>query len=125
MFDNLRNMAGMAGILKDLPRIKERMEQVKARLGEVIVEAETGGGAVRARASGEMRITAIEIDHALMQGLVDAANPDDRAMAQDLIVGACNAALTKAREAAEKEVSDAVAELGLPLPPSALGGMMM
>lgn len=124
MFDNLRNIAGLAGIMKDLPRIKAAMEDVKTRLGELVVEAETGGGAVRAKVNGQMRVIAIEVDQILMQGLIDSQNPDDRAMAQDLIAGAVNAALQKAREAAEKEMAEAAAELGLPLPPGSLGGMM-
>ena len=37
--------------------------------------------------------------------LVDASNPDDRAMAEDLIVGAINAALQKARERAAEEMA--------------------
>ena len=29
MFDNLKGMAGLAGIMKDLPKIKAKMEEVK------------------------------------------------------------------------------------------------
>ena len=32
MFDALKGMAGLGGIMKDLPRIKERFEQVRAEL---------------------------------------------------------------------------------------------
>lgn len=124
MFDNIKGMAGLAGMMKDLPKLKERMEQVKARLGDVRVEAETGGGAVRVEATGQMRVIAIHIDQALMAGLIDSSNPDDCAMGQDLITGAVNAALTKAREAAEKEMADAASEMGLPLPPGGLSGLM-
>ena len=45
MFDNLKGMAGMAGLLKDLPKIKAKMESVKRELERVTVEAQTGGGA--------------------------------------------------------------------------------
>lgn len=124
MIDSFKNMAGLAGLMKDLPKIKAKMAEVKEQLGELEVEAETGGGAVRARANGLMRIVAVEIDPALMAGLVDATNPDDRVMAQDLVAGAVNAALTKAREAAEKQMSDAAGEMGLPIPPGGLGGLM-
>jgi nucleoid-associated protein EbfC len=124
MFDNLKNIAGLAGMMKDLPRIKEKLEQVRERLADVRVEAETGGGAVRVQATGSLRIVSIHVDQALMTGLIDSSNPDDVAMGQDLIVGAVNAALTKAREAAEREMADAAAELGLPLPPGGLGGLM-
>ena len=49
MFDQLKGMAGMAGLLRDLPRIKAKMEQVKEELGRITVEAETGGGASSGR----------------------------------------------------------------------------
>ena len=124
MFEGLKGMTGLAGMMKDLPKLKARMEQVKAQLGTVTVEAETGGGAVRATANGQLRIVAIKVDHALLAGLIDAADPEDRAMAEDLIIGAVNAALEKAREAAEKEIANAAAEMGLPLPPGGLAGLI-
>ncbi len=124
MFDQLKGMAGLAGLMKDLPKLKARMEEMKERLGEVEVEAETGGGAVRARANGKLRIIEIKIDPALMAGLVDTASADDRAMAEDLVAGAVNAALQKAREAAEEHMAEVAAEMGLPMPPGGLGGLM-
>jgi len=124
MFDQLKGMAGLAGLMKDLPRLKAKMEQVRARLETIVVEAETGGGAVRAQANGQLRVTGLTVEPALMAGLVDATNADDRAMAEDLIVGAINAALAKARDAAEAEMAGAMQELGLPVPPGGLGGML-
>ena len=124
MIDSLKNMAGLAGLMKDLPKIKAKMAEVREQLGELIVEAETGGGAVRAKANGLLRVVAVDVDQALLSGLVDSANPDDRAMAQDLIMGAVNAALTKAREAAEQQMAEAAGEMGLPMPPGGLGSLM-
>jgi DNA-binding protein YbaB len=124
MFDSLKNVAGLTGLMKDLPRIKARMEEVKDRLGDLTVEAETGGGAVRASANGLLKVVAVEVDQVLIGGLVEAGSPEDKLMAEDLIVGAVNAALEKARQTAEQEVADAAAELGLPLPPGGLGGLL-
>jgi DNA-binding YbaB/EbfC family protein len=124
MFDNLKGLAGLSGLMKDLPRIRARMEQVKARLGGLTVEAQTGGGAVRVTANGLLKVVAVEMDRALLAGLIDTDDPDDHAMAQDLIAGAVNAALEKAREMAEQEVAAAAAELGLPMPPGGLGGLL-
>ena len=124
MFDNIKGMAGLAGIMKDLPKIKAKMEEVKLRLKELNVDAETGGGAVRATANGQLRIVGLQIDHALLAGLVDSSNPDDRVIAQELIIGAINTALDKARELAEQEMSGAAGELGLPLPPGGLSGLI-
>lgn len=124
MFDNLKGMAGLAGIMKDLPKIKAKMEEVKQRLAELTVDAETGGGAVRATANGQLRIVSLHIDQALFAGIADATNPDDRVIAEELITGAVNTALEKARELAEQEMSSAAGDLGLPLPPGGLSGLI-
>lgn len=124
MFDNLKGMAGLAGIMKDLPKIKAKMEEVKQRLAELTVDAETGGGAVRATANGQLRIVSLHIDQALFAGIADTANPDDRVIAEELITGAVNTALEKARELAEQEMSSAAGDLGLPLPPGGLSGLI-
>ncbi len=119
MFDNLKGMANVAGLLKDLPRIKAKFEEVKQNLGEKNVTSETGGGAVSVTANGLMKIVSIEIDPALMAALTDPSNTDDKVIAEDLIAGADNAPLIKAREMAE-----AAGELGIPLPAGGLGGLI-
>jgi DNA-binding protein YbaB len=124
MFENLKGMAGLAGIMKDLPRLKQKLEEVKQQLGAMTVDAETGGGAVRVTANGLLRVVSVELDAALISGLVDPANEQDRAIAEDLITGAVNSALQKARELAEREMASAAGELGLPLPPGGLGGLI-
>ncbi len=124
MFDSLKGMAGLAGLLKDLPRIKAKMEQVKQRLGEQTVSAETGGGAVQVTANGLLRVVSLELDQSLLRGLVDPADPDDRALAEDLIVGAVNTALEKAREMAQQQLVAAADELGVPVPPGTIERLM-
>lgn len=124
MFEGLKGMAGLAGMMKDLPKLKARMDEIKEELAGVTVDAETGGGAVRVTANGQLRIVAVKVDQALMAGLVDSTDPDDIAMAEDLITGAINAALEKAREAAEQRIGEAASEMGLPIPPGGLGGML-
>ncbi|MCZ6837512.1 MAG: YbaB/EbfC family nucleoid-associated protein [Planctomycetota bacterium] len=124
MFDNIKGLAGLTGIMKDLPRIKQKMEEVKDRLETIEVEAETGGGAVRARANAQLRLVGLKVDPALMSGLVVVTDPDDVAMAEDLIIGAVNAVLAKAKERAEQEMQTAMQDLGLPIPPGGLGGLL-
>jgi DNA-binding protein YbaB len=124
MFDSLRGMAGMAGLMKDLPRIKEKLEQVKNDVAAREVEASTGGGAVTAVANGKLRIVRISFDHALLAGLVDPGAPEDGAMAADLVTGACNAALDKAQEMVGAALKQAADDLGLPIPAGALEGLL-
>jgi DNA-binding protein YbaB len=124
MFDSIKGMAGLAGMMKDLPRIKAKLEEVKERLGSKRVEAETGGGAVRVVANGHLRVVEIHIDPILLSGLACANGETDREIAEELLAGAVNAALAKAREAAEAEFAAAAADLGLPLPAGGLGGLI-
>ena len=124
MFDSLRGMAGMAGLMKDLPRIKAKLEQVKEEVAAREVEASTGGGAVTACASGRLRIVRITFDHALLAGLVDPSAPDDGALAADLVTGACNAALDKAQEMVGNALREAASDLGIPIPAGALEGLL-
>ncbi len=124
MLDNLKSMASLGGLLKDLPKIKARMAALKEQLGRQTVTGETGGGAVRVTATGLLRVVSIEVDPAMLSGLVDSTDPQDKAMAEDLITGAVNIALQRARELAEKEAGAAANELGLPLPPGGLGGLV-
>ena len=100
------------------------MDEIKMRLGDMTVSAETGGGAVKVTANGLLRVVSINLDQSLIIGLVDPRNPDDRVVAEDLIVGAVNAALQKARELAEREMAAAAGEMGLPLPPGGLSGLI-
>ena len=95
MFEGMKGMAGLAGLMKDLPKIKAKMQEVKQRLGERSVSAETGGGAVRVTANGLLRVVSVHIDQALLSGLIDSANPDDRAIAEELIAGAVNSAMER------------------------------
>ena len=124
MFEGLKGLGSLAGLMKDLPKLKEQMEQAKKRLEQITVEAETGGGAVVAVASGSLQLRKLHIDQALLSGLIDATNPDDQAMAEDLIIGAINTAMDKARQVAEQEMKNAAAEMGLPLPPGGMEGLL-
>ena len=56
------------------------IERAKAELAEMTVEAEVGGGAVKAIADGTMRIRAVHIDPAMMSVLVADGEGQDRAV---------------------------------------------
>ena len=117
-------MAGLAGLLKDLPKIKARMDELKRSLANQTVTAEAGGGAVRVTATGLLRVASIDLDDTLMSGLSGPLTPDQHAMAEELIADAVNNALQAARAMAETEAAAVASELGLPLPPGGLGGLL-
>ena len=124
MFDSLKGMAGMAGMLRDLPKIKARMAQVKRELEQVHVDSQAGNGAVRVTANGQMRIISIRIDPTLLAAVADESKPDHRALAEDLIAAAVNSALESAKKAAAEKFSAVAEELNLPIPAGGLEGLL-
>ena len=124
MFDALKGMAGLGGLMKDLPRIRARLEQAKDELKEMTVEAEVGGGAVVAVADGRMRIRSVRIDPTMMSVIASDGGETDRAMAEDLGASAVNAALERAQEMIATHLQQAADELGIPLPPGGLPGLL-
>ncbi len=88
----------------ELQEMMERAQQMQARMGEVQkqlearrFEASSGGGMVTAVVSGALRVLSIEIEPSLL-------GSGDRAMLQDLVAAAVNAALVRAQESVQEEV---------------------
>ncbi len=113
-------MAGMAGLLKDLPRLQARAAEVREEIGRIEVEGRAGGGAVTVRATGAMEIVSIEISEAIRHAMSD---PSQRAFADQLLQDAVNDALRAARGAAAAKMEAAARELGLPIGPGGLPGL--
>ena len=81
------------GMLKQLQQMQEQMLQAQEELKNETVTASAGGGAIKITITGDQRITAVEIDPALLQ---DA----DADMLQDLMMTAMNGALEESRKLA-------------------------
>ena len=109
MFGNLGNLADL---MRNAGKIRESVEKATESLGHLVVEGESGGGAVVARANGKMELVSVRIDPKL---LADG----DAELLEDLVTAAANQALTKAREAAAKSIQSLAG--GLPIP--GLGGI--
>ncbi len=113
MFDQFKAMGAVAGLLKDKERLREIAEAFKAKLERIRVEGEAGGGAVRVSVSGQMRVTEVHLDPALIAGLrADEGNGHE--MAEALIEEATNDALSKAQALVQQEAQRQAEELGLP-----------
>lgn len=128
MFDQFKNLQGLAGILKNADQFREQFKQLNEELARHRIDAETGGGAVRVTVSGGLRVISIEVDPTMLGTLVNLENADDRDLAQQLIAGAVNAALEKAKQHVSEEMTKRAQEMGLPIPPGTdlsqlLGGM--
>jgi hypothetical protein len=86
----MNNPMGMMG---QLQKLQEQLQEAQAKLADEIVTASTGGGAVKITVTGDQRCKAVEIDPDLIK---DA----DVEMLQDLILTAFNSALEKSRDLA-------------------------
>jgi hypothetical protein len=117
-------MAGMAGIMKDLPRIKAKLKEVKEDVSERTVEASVGNGGVVAVASGRMRIVSLRVDPVALASLASPGSPDNAELVADLVVEAINLALDKAQEMVSKAITEAAEEFGFSIPPNALEGLL-
>ncbi len=105
MLDGLKNMAGMASLMRDLPKLQARMEDVKASLTDVRVQAVAEGGRVAATADAAGNLVSLEVK--------DATDAE--------ILETVNRALSMGRQEAQRRLSEVAEEMGLPLPGGGLG----
>jgi nucleoid-associated protein EbfC len=88
-----------------MQQMMQRAQQMQTRMGELQselatrrFEASSGGGMVKVSISGALRVLSIDIE----PSLVDSG---DQPMLQDLVAAAVNAAIAKAQEGVQKELS--------------------
>lgn len=87
-------------------------EEMQRKLGETVVEATSGGGAVTATMNGKKQLLKIRIDPAAVIGL-SGAQPDVE-MLEDLVLAAVNEAGRKADEAIQSSVQGMLGGLKIP-----------
>ncbi len=112
MLDQFKAMGALAGLMKDKDRLRQLAEEFGEKLERIEVEGEAGGGAVRVRVSGKLRVTDVFLDPALIAGL--QVEGGGREMAQALILEATNNALQLAQAMVQEEARRQAEELGLP-----------
>jgi DNA-binding YbaB/EbfC family protein len=109
------SMPDLKGLIETAQRIQAEVARVREDLVSKTVEGETGGGIVRCVANGRGEVVSIRVDPTV----ASAGGPVDWKMIEDLVVGAVNLALERARELAQGELAQATG--GLPLPPGMFG----
>ncbi len=114
MFDQLKNMKNLAGLMGNLGEIREKMEQFQAELGEKTVEADSGAGAVRVTMNGRFEVVTVTVDPAMVSVLAGVGTDADRAMVEELIASAMNAAVFKVQELLKETLGEAAGGMGLP-----------
>ncbi len=110
-----KELGQLAGLMKNLPRIKEEMERFQGTLGQITAEGDAGGGMVKVRVNGRMELVGCTLSD-------EAMKLNDREMLEDLIKAAVNQAIEKARQQTAEEAAKMGSALGLP-PGMGLPGM--
>ena len=92
----------IADMFGKIQKLQENMKQVREKMNEMTVEAESGGGMVKVLANANKRILKIKIDPEVQK---------DAEMMEDLICAAVNKALEKAEELGKDELGKATSGL--------------
>jgi DNA-binding YbaB/EbfC family protein len=95
-------------MMKQAQQMQAKMAELQARLGEMEVSGQSGGGMVQATLNGKGELRQIKIDPSL-------AKSDEVEVLEDLVVAAVN----DARQRADTMVAEEMGKLtgGLQLPP--------
>jgi|ERR1043166_8603857 DNA-binding YbaB/EbfC family protein len=110
-----KEIGQIAGLMRNLPKIREEMAKLHGRMAQIVAEAEAGGGMVRVRVNGNLEVMACTFsDEAIKSG--------DKELLEDLTAGAVNQAMKKAKELVAEETAKMATGLGLP-PGMGLPGM--
>ena len=107
MFDGLKNMAALPGLLAKAREMQGKMQAMQEELARKQISADAGGGMVEATVNGRLELIRVKIDKAR----VDLS---DTEMLEDLVVAAVHAAQTKALEMSQAEMQRMASEMGLP-----------
>lgn len=111
MFDNLKAMGALAGLMKNKDKLREAGDRVRARLDAARFTGEAGSGAARAVVSGSMKVIEVQLAPALITGM--AADERTRELAGQLIADAVNDGLRRAQHAMKETVDEEARAMGL------------
>jgi DNA-binding YbaB/EbfC family protein len=98
-------------LMRQAKKLEKAMADAKEKLGEIVVEAESGGGLVKVVMNARCEITKLSIDP---KALGDGAGAVDLPMLEDLVTAAANAAAEKARAAADEHMQKATGGIKIP-----------
>ncbi len=95
-----------------LAQAKQMQEQMQEKLGQTVVEASSGGGAVTVKMNGQKQVLKVTIDPSAVASLAGSAA--DVEMLEDLVAAAFNEAGRRADEAIKSSASAMLGGLNLP-----------
>ncbi|NNU81483.1 YbaB/EbfC family nucleoid-associated protein [Halovulum dunhuangense] len=107
MLKGLGQLGDMAKLMKQAQEMQAKMAEAQESLGRIVVEGQAGAGLVTASCTAKGELTGLSIDPSIF-------NPDDKEVAEDLILAAIKDAQMRASEAANREMAKVTEGLDLP-----------
>ena len=99
-------------LMRQAKKLEKAMADAKEKLGDLQVEAESGGGLVKVRMNGRCEVTRLSIDKGALSA--EGGAPADLSLVEDLVTAAVNAASEKARAAADEAMQKATGGIKIP-----------
>ena len=89
----------MSKMLKQAQEMQKRMETVQNELGDIVIDADSGGGMVKVKINGNLELKELNIQDEVLE--------EDKEMIEDLVISAVNKGINLA-QAKSKEKMDSV-----------------
>src|SRR5688500_14803781 len=96
----------LGSMMKQLQQVQADMAAAQEKLKDEVVESSAGGGTVKVKMSGDLRLLEVKIDP-------EAIDPEDAEVLEDMVTAAVNEALRSAQELASTKLGGAAGLGGL------------
>ncbi len=116
--DGPEDSRNLRDLIQTAQRIQAEVARIKDDLSSKTASGESGGGLVKCVVSGTGEVLELTIDPTF-PSLGSSQSAENKEMLEDLIVGAVNVALARAKDLAQDEISRVTG--GLPMPPGMFG----
>ena len=100
-------MVNFGNMMKQAQQLQKKMSDTQEKLNSIEVEGSSGGGLVKVISTAKGEIKRISIDDSLIK-------PEEKEIAEDLIVAAINDAKQKGEAAAQEEMKKVTGGISLP-----------
>ncbi|MEM8554976.1 MAG: YbaB/EbfC family nucleoid-associated protein [Pseudomonadota bacterium] len=107
MLKGLGGLGDMGKMMQAAQEMQQKMADLQESLTTIIVEGESGAGLVKATATAKGELTGLTIDPSIF-------SPDDKEIAEDLILAAIKDTQAKAAARSQEEIRKLTQEMGLP-----------
>jgi hypothetical protein len=97
----------MNKFVRQAQELQAKLAKAQQELGEITVEASSGGGAVKVTIDGQQKVRSVTISP-------EVANAEDTEMLQDLVMTAVNEAIKKSQDLATSRLGSLTNGLKIP-----------